>query len=316
MGRYIANRVLLLVPVLLGVSFVTFLLIRLVPGDVVQQQIGTDQRITVEKVAELRRFYGLDDPWPVQYVKWAGGVAQGNLGTSFRSGRTVGEELKLRAPATIELTLLAALFGSVPAVIAGIIAAVRRNSVLDYLATLTTLVGVSMPNFWLATLLVFVFALQLRWLPPLQYVPIQENLGENLRHMILPALSLGAPLAAVVMRQTRSAVLEVLGQDHVRVARAKGLRERLVLQRHVLRNALIPIVTVLGIQIARLLGGVFIIEQIFAMPGIGRLTLDAIQTRDYPIVQGTTLVLATIFVLVSLIVDVLYAVIDPRIRVS
>ncbi len=316
MGRYIANRVALLVPVLIGVSFVTFLLIRLVPGDVVQQQIGTDGRITQQQIDQLRQYYGLTDPWPVQYVKWAGGVVQGNLGTSFRSGRTVTEELALRAPATVELTLLAALFGGVPAVFAGIIAAVRRNSVLDYLATLTTLVGVSMPNFWLATLLVFVFALKLGWLPPLRYVPIQENLGENLRHMILPALSLGAPLAAVVMRQTRSAVLEVLGQEHVRVARAKGLRERLVLSRHVLRNALIPIVTVLGIQIARLLGGVFIIEQIFAMPGIGRLTLDAIQTRDYPIVQGTTLVLATIFVLVSLIVDVLYAVIDPRIRVS
>ena len=316
MGKYIANRVLLLVPVLIGVSFVTFLLIRLVPGDVVQQQIGTDGRITQQQIDQLREYYGLNDPWPVQYVKWAGGVVRGNLGTSFRSGRTVTEELALRAPATAELTLLAALFGGIPAVFAGIIAAVRRNGPLDYLATLTTLVGVSMPNFWLATLLVFVFALKLRWLPPLQYIPIQENLGENLRHMILPALSLGAPLAAVVMRQTRSAVLEVLGQEHVRVARAKGLREQLVLARHVLRNALIPIVTVLGIQIARLLGGVFIIEQIFAMPGIGRLTLDAIQTRDYPIVQGTTLVLATIFVLVSLIVDILYAVIDPRIRVS
>lgn len=316
MGRYIANRLILLVPVLIGVSFVAFLLIRLVPGDVVQQQIGTDQRVTPEKIAELRHYYGLDAPWPLQYWNWAGQLLHGNLGKSFRSGRTVNEELKLRVPATLELTLLAALFGSIPAIAAGVIAAVRRNSILDYLATLTTLAGAAMPNFWLATLLVFVFALKLRWLPPIQYVPLNEGVGENLRHMILPALALGAPLATVMMRQTRSAVLEVLGQDHVRVARAKGLREAVVLNRHVLRNALIPIVTVLGIQIARLLGGVFIIEQIFAMPGIGRLTLDAIQNRDYPIVQGVTLVLAVIFVLVSLIVDVLYAFIDPRIRVS
>jgi len=316
MGRYIANRFVLLVPVLIGVSLVTFLLIRLVPGDVLDQLIGVDQRISVEDRQRLRHEYGLDAPWPVQYVRWAGGVLHGDLGTSFRSKRSVTEELRLRMPATLELTLLAALLGGIPAVFFGMISAIRRNSWLDYLATLTTLAGVSMPNFWLATLLVFVFSLKLRLLPPIGYVPLAEGVGENLRRMILPAFALGAPLATVMMRQTRSAVLEVLGQDHVRVARAKGLREGVVLNRHVLRNALIPIITVLGIQIARLLGGVFIIEQIFAMPGIGRLTLDAIQNRDYPIVQGVTLVLAVIFVLVSLLVDILYAFIDPRIRVN
>ncbi len=316
MGRYIANRFALLVPVLIGVSLVTFLLIRLVPGDVLDQLIGVDQRISVEDRQRLRHEYGLDAPWPVQYVRWAGGVLHGDLGTSFRSKRSVTEELRLRMPATLELTLLAALFGGIPAVFFGMLSAIRRNSWLDYLATLTTLAGVSMPNFWLATLLVFVFSLKLRLLPPIGYVPLAEGVGENLRRMILPAFALGAPLATVMMRQTRSAVLEVLGQDHVRVARAKGLRESVVLNRHVLRNALIPIITVLGIQIARLLGGVFIIEQIFAMPGIGRLTLDAIQNRDYPIVQGVTLVLAVIFVLVSLLVDILYAFIDPRIRVG
>jgi len=287
-----------------------------VPGDVLDQLIGVDQRISVDDRQRLRHEYGLDAPWPVQYVRWAGGVLHGDLGTSFRSKRSVTEELRLRMPATLELTLLAALFGGIPAVFFGMLSAIRRNSWLDYLATLTTLAGVSMPNFWLATLLVFVFSLKLRLLPPIGYVPLAEGVGENLRRMILPAFALGAPLATVMMRQTRSAVLEVLGQDHVRVARAKGLRESVVLNRHVLRNALIPIITVLGIQIARLLGGVFIIEQIFAMPGIGRLTLDAIQNRDYPIVQGVTLVLAVIFVLVSLLVDILYAFIDPRIRVG
>ncbi len=316
MGRYIARRLALLVPLLIGVSIVTFLLIHLLPGDALELLIGVNQQMTVEKRAELRHAYGFDAPLPVQYLKWAEHVTHGDLGTSLRSGRSITEELRLRMPVTFELTLLAALFGSIPAILFGIIAAMRRNSWMDYLATLATLVGVSMPNFWLATLLVLIFSLKLHWLPPIQYVPFTKDAGSNIKHMILPAIALGAPLATVIMRQTRSAVLEMLGQDHVRVARAKGLRELIVINRHVLRNALIPIITVLGIQIARLLGGVFIIEQIFALPGIGRLTLDAIQNRDYAIVQGTVLVIAIVSVLISLIVDILYAIIDPRIRVS
>ena len=316
MGRYIARRLTLLVPVLIGVSVVTFFVVHLLPGNALDLLIGVDQQMTAEHKAELRHSYGLDAPLPVQYIKWANHVLHGDLGKSLRSGRSITQELRLYVPVTFELTLLAAIFGGIPAILFGTLAAVRRNSWPDYLATLTTLVGVSVPNFWLATLLVLVFSLKLHWLPPIQYVPFTQDVGSNLKHMILPAISLGAPLATVVMRQTRSAVLEVLGQEHVRVARAKGLREALVLNRHVLRNALIPIVTVFGIQIARLLGGVFIIEYIFALPGIGRLTLDAIQNRDYAIVQGVTLVLAVAFVLISLIVDVLYAVIDPRIRVG
>ncbi len=316
MGRYIARRLALLVPLLIGVSIVTFLLIHLLPGNALELLIGVDQRMTVEQKAQLLHEYGLDASLPVQYLKWAEHVAHGDLGTSLRSGRSITTELRLRMPVTFELTLLAAIFGSIPAMLFGIVAAVRRNSWMDYLATLTTLVGVSMPNFWLATLLVLIFSLKLHWLPPIQYVPFTQDAGSNIKHMVLPAIALGAPLATVIMRQTRSAVLEMLGQDHVRVARAKGLREAIVLNRHVLRNALIPIITVLGIQIARLLGGVFIIEQIFALPGIGRLTLDAIQNRDYAIVQGTVLVIAVVSVLISLVVDVLYAIIDPRIRVS
>lgn len=316
MGRYITRRLALLLPVLVGVSIVTFILIHLLPGNALDLLIGVDQRMTVEDKARLRHEYGFDAPLPVQYLKWANHVVHGDLGKSLRSGRSITEELRLRVPVTFELTLLAAIFGGIPAILFGMVAAVKRNSWMDHAATLVTLVGVSLPNFWLATLLVLIFSLKLHWLPPIQYVKFSESVGGNLRHLILPAIALGAPLAAVVMRQTRSAMLEVLGQEHVRVARAKGLREALVLNRHVLRNALIPIVTVFGIQIARLLGGVFIIEQIFALPGIGRLTLDAIQNRDYAIVQGVTLVLAVVFVVISLIVDVLYAVIDPRIRVS
>jgi peptide/nickel transport system permease protein len=316
MGAYIARRFVLLVPVLIGVSIVTFLLVHLLPGNALEILIGVDQRMTVEQKAQLRHEYGFDAPLPVQYIKWADHVVHGDLGKSVRSGRSITSELRLRAPVTFELTLLAALFGGIPAMLFGVIAAVRRNSWMDYLATLLTLVGVSMPNFWLATLLVLIFSLKLRLLPPIQYIPFTQDIGSNLKHMVLPAIALGAPLATVIMRQTRSAVLEMLGQDHVRVARAKGLRETIVLNRHVVRNALIPIVTVFGIQIARQLGGVFIIENIFALPGIGRYTLDAIQNRDYAIVQGTVLAIAVVSVLISLVVDILYAFIDPRIRVS
>jgi peptide/nickel transport system permease protein len=316
MGSYIVRRLALLVPVLIGVSIVTFLLIHLLPGSALDILIGTDQQMTYEQKAQLRHEYGFDAPLPVQYIKWANHVLHGDLGSSLRSKRPVTTELRLRMPVTFELTFLAALLGGGPAIVIGVLAAVRRNTWIDYLATLVTLIGVAMPSFWLATLLVLIFALKLGWLPPIQYVKFTDSPLDNLRHLILPAIALGASLAATIMRQTRSAVLEMMGQDHVRVARAKGLRELLVLNRHVLRNALIPIVTVLGIQIARLLGGVFIIENIFALPGIGRYTLDAIQNRDYAVVQGVVLVIAVVSVIISLIVDILYAVIDPRVRVG
>jgi peptide/nickel transport system permease protein len=215
---------------------------------------------------------------------------------------------------TIELTLLAALIGTVPAMAVGVVAAVRRNSALDYAATIGTLIGVSVPNFLLATLLVLIFSLWLRWLPPIGYVELTKDPLGNLRTMFLPALSLGLPLAAVLMRNTRSAVLEVLGQEHVRVARAKGLTERRVLGRHVILNASLPILTVVGIQVASLLGGTVIIETIFALPGIGRYIYEAIANRDYPVVQGVTIVIAAIFVVVSMTVDILYVVLDPRLR--
>jgi peptide/nickel transport system permease protein len=251
----------------------------------------------------------------VQYLRWLQHVVQGDLGTSLRTRRSVNEELRLRLPVTIELTVLAALLGAGPALGAGIIAAVRRNSALDYAATVATLVGVSVPNFLLATLLVLVFSLWLRWLPPIGYVELALDPLGNLRTMILPALSLSLPLAAVLMRNTRSAVLEALGQEHVRVARSKGLTERRVLARHVILNASLPILTVVGIQVAGLLGGTVIVETIFGLPGIGRYVYEAIANRDYPVVQGVTLVVAALFVFVSVSVDILYAVLDPRLRI-
>ena len=314
MAQYILRRLALLIPVLLGVSLVVFTLVRLIPGDATLLAIGVDQRITAEQRELVRKSYGLDQPPPVQYVRWMQHVLQGDLGTSLRTRRSVNEELRLRLPVTIELTLLAALLGTAPAMAVGVLAAVRRNSALDYAATIGTLIGVSVPNFLLATLLVLVFSLWLRWLPPIGYVELTKDPIENLRTMLLPALSLSLPLAAVLMRNTRSAVLEVLGQEHVRVARAKGLTERRVLGRHVILNASLPILTVVGIQVASLLGGTVIIETIFALPGIGRYIYEAIANRDYPVVQGVTIVIAAIFVVVSMTVDILYAVLDPRLR--
>jgi peptide/nickel transport system permease protein len=314
MLTFILRRLALLVPVLLGVSLVVFTLIHLIPGDAAMLAIGYEQRITPEQRELVRKSYGLDQPLPVQYWKWMGHVLQGDLGRSLRTKRPLTEELKLRLPVTIELTLLAGLIGTLPAVGVGVLAAVRRNSGLDYAATVGTLLGVSVPNFLLATLLVLLFSFRLKWLPPIGYTSIREDAVNNLKTMIMPAVSLAMPLAAVMMRNTRSAVLEALSQDYVRVARAKGLPGSRVLVRHVLQNASIPIITVAGIQLATLLGGTVIIERIFGLPGIGGYIYFAIANRDYPVVQSVTLVVSTIFVLVTLLVDVLYAVMDPRLR--
>lgn len=314
MATYVLRRLALLFPVLFGVSVVVFTLVRLIPSDASLLAIGVDQRITPEQRALVRRSYGLDQPQPVQYVKWLGHVLRGDLGTSLRTRRALTEELRLRLPVTIEPTILAALFGTLPALAVGVLAAIKRHSMLDYAATIVILIGVSVPSFLVATLLVLVFSFWLRWLPPIGYAPFTEDPIQNLRTMVLPAVSLSLPLAAVLMRNTRSAVLEVLGQDHVRVARANGSRQSRVLTRHVLPNAALLIITVAGIQIAALLGGTVIVETLFGLPGIGRYVFEAIANRDYPVVHGVTLVVATIFVVVSLAVDVLYVLLDPRLR--
>jgi peptide/nickel transport system permease protein len=312
--KFIINRLLLTIPILIGVSLVTFIIVRNIPGDPVHTMLGMDRRTTPEQIANIRKSYGLDQPLPVQYGKWLFHIVQGDLGNSLRTRRPLTTELALRLPVTAELTIIASIIAAIPALAFGILAALKRNSSLDWSATAVTLLGVSIPNFLLATLLVLVFSFKLRWLPPLGYVPFKEDPLANLKSMILPALSLGLPLAAVLMRFTRSAVLEVLGQEYVRVARAKGLPQMRVLFRHVLPNAGIPILTIIGIQTASLLGGTVIIEQIFGLPGVGKYIYDAISNRDYPVVQSVTLVIATIFVLVSLLVDILYAVLDPRLR--
>ena len=316
MLQYILRRLVLLIPVLFGVSIVIFGLIRMIPGDAAMLAIGVDQRITEEQREAVRRSYGLDQPLPVQYVRWMGHVLQGDLGQSLRTRRPITDELRLRMPVTIQLALMAGILGTVPAIVMGVIAAVKRNSPADYLATVGTLLGISAPNFLIAILLILLFSYKLKWLPPVGYKEFMDDPVQNLRSMILPAISLSLPLAAVMMRNTRSAVLEVLNQDYVRVARAKGLASRRVLIRHVMPNASLPIITVAGLQIAGILGGTVIVEQIFGLPGLGRYIYDAINNRDYPVVQGVTLVVATMFVLISMLVDVLYAVVDPRLRKS
>ena len=314
MLQYILRRLTLLIPVLLGVSLVVFTLIRLIPGDATLLAIGVDQNTTEEQRQAIRRAYGLDQPAPVQYIRWLGHVVTGDFGSSLRTRRSLNEELGLRLPVTIELTVLAAILGTIPAVVVGVLAAVKRNSGIDYAATIATLIGISVPSFLMATVLVLIFSFWLRWLPPIGYVEFTSDPLGNLRVMLLPSISLALPLAAVLMRNTRSAVLEVLSQEHVRTARAKGLTARRVLFRHVLPNAALPIITIAGIQIAGLLGGTVIVETIFGLPGVGRYIFEAIANRDYPVVQSVTLVIATLFCLVSVSVDILYAVLDPRLR--
>lgn len=314
MLRYILRRVLLMIPVLLGVTLVTFILVRSIPGDPVETMLGADRRATPAQIEAMRAAYGLDQSLPVQYVKWLGHVLTGDLGTSLRTRRDVIDELALRLPVTIQLALMATVFAAIPALALGVLAAVKRNSAADYLSTIGSLVGVSVPSFFLATVFVLLFSYRLQWLPPIGYRAFTDEPIENLRFMVMPTLCLGLPLGAVLMRFTRSSVLDVLGQEHVRTARAKGLPQGRVLARHVLPNAGIPILTILGIQIANLLGGAVIIESIFGIPGVGKYVYDSIAKRDYPVVQGATLVLAFLFVVVSLVVDILYAALDPRLR--
>ena len=314
MIRYFINRVLTVLPVLLGVTVITFALLRFIPGDPIQVMLGTE--VIGNRADELRRLYGLDRPWPVQYVEWLGRALQGNLGESIRTGQSVTEAILERLPVTLELTVLAVLIGLLVGLPLGILAAQRRGHAADSLLTGVSLLGISIPNFWLATLMILTFSLALRWLPPIGYVPFSESPVDNLRHLIMPAIALGLPLGATIMRFARSSVLEVFGHDYIRTARAKGLSQSQVVTRHALRNALIPVITVTGIQVGRLLGGAVIVEQIFALPGLGRYTFDAISMRDYPVVQGTVLVFTVFFILVNLLVDVLYGFVDPRIKLT
>jgi peptide/nickel transport system permease protein len=312
--QYLLRRLALAVLVLFGVSILIFTIVRLLPGDVIDMMIGTEGNMTAHQQQVVRDRYGLNDAWPVQYARWMGGILQGNLGTSFRTGQDVLPLIAGRLPTTLELAFLAVLLSTVIAIPLGVTSALMRNGWADFCARLLGLIGLSVPNFWLATILILVASFQFRWSPALIYVPPTQDPLANLQQMLLPTLSLAVFLIAIVMRMTRSTVLEVLGEDYVRTAFAKGLRERVVLTRHVLRNALIPVVTIVGLQAGTLLGGVVVIEQLFGLPGLGWTLLNAIYQRDYPVVQGTVLFFALVFALVNLLVDLTYSQLDPRIR--
>ena len=311
---FLGRRLLLTIPTLLGVALVVFLLMRAIPGDVVTQLVGVEQEVTPERMAELRRIFGLDLPIHVQFGQWLGAALQGDLGTSLRTGRSIMGDLLLRFPATLQLSVMSLGIALALALPIGILAARFRGRWPDYLGSAFVLIGLSVPSFFLGILLILLFSLRLGWLPPAGFVPFLEDPGESLRRMILPALSLGLILAAATTRIMRSTMLEVLSRDYVRTARAKGLSERRVTLTHALRNALIPVVTVVGLQFGSLLGGTVIIEQVFSIPGVGRFALEGINLRDYPVVQGAVLLISGAFVFVNLLVDVLYAVIDPRVR--
>lgn len=314
MLRFVIKRLLWAIPTLLGVSLLTFLMIHLLPGNVVQVMLGTSNTLTPQQMAELEALYGLDRPLYVQYFSWLGDLLRGDLGFSLRSGVPAGKLIFSAFGVTIQLTILSMLLSVTLAVSMGVIAAVRRGGWLDLGARSAAMLGLSIPHFWLGTMLILGTSLFIPSLSSFSYTPFFTDPTANLRTMLLPTFSLGISLAAIVMRQTRAAMLEVLSQQYIQTARAKGVAERAVVFRHAFRNALIPIVTIVGLQFGYLLGGAVVIENVFALPGVGRVVVDAINQRDYTLVQGSVLLIAALFVVINLIVDLSYGLINPRIR--
>jgi len=314
MSAYVIRRLLQMIPVLVLVSVVSFSLIFVLPGDPALAILGDQNARDAQLYAQLRADLGLDRPLPVQYLDWAGRVLRGDFGTSTQTHQPVASLLLQRIGPTAELGLLALLFALTIGMSVGIASAVRPNSRLDILATIAAMVGACIPHFWLGLLLILAFGLWLRWLPPSGYIPPADDLLGNLKLMLLPALTVGSGGAAVLMRQVRSAMLEVLGQDYITTARAKGLASRTITLRHGLRNAMIPVLTVIGLQVGLLIGGAVVSESIFAIPGVGRLAADSIFSRDFPVLQAVVLLLALAVLLANLATDLMYAWLDPRIR--
>lgn len=357
MTRYIIRRLLLLIPVLVGISIVTFAMLRLIPGDPAQIMLG--EHATREAVAAIRERLGLDQPMHIQYLRYVESALRLDLGRSIKTNRPVLQEIGQRLPATVELTMGAMLIACLVGLPAGILAAYKHNSAFDLGTMFASLLGVSMPIFWLGLMLAYIFGFRLGWLPPssrltigVEMVTIAEAWGlasgppvqsstrimtpneffsgfyilrailtwngralrDVLSHLVLPSIALGSIPMAIIARMTRSSMLEVLSEDYIRTARAKGLKEQAVLLRHALKNAFMPIITIIGLQFGLLLGGAILTETIFSWPGLGRLVVDRILFRDYPTVQGAVLVIALIFVFVNLLVDISYAYIDPRIH--
>ncbi len=310
---FILQRVLTAIPTLLIVTVMVFCIQRLLPGDPALVLAGEDQNPDV--IEFIRDKYRLHDPIPVQYFAWLGQVAQGNLGRSIRTNQPVTSLIFEKLPVTIELAVLSMLVAVSIAIPAGVIAAVRKGSIHDVGSTVFALSGLSIPNFWLGIMLILLVSVRWNLLPASGYVPLQEGVWENLERMIMPAFVLGTGLSAILMRQMRSAMLETLTQDYVRTAQAKGLRRMVVVVRHALRNALIPVITIFGLQLGGLLSGAVLTEQVFTLPGFGKLVVDAVFNRDYAVVQGIVLFTATAYIAINLFVDIAYALVNPRIEV-
>jgi peptide/nickel transport system permease protein len=311
-AQVLGRRLALAVPMLLGMSIIVFLIVHLVPGDPAHAILGLNA--TPELVSQLQSQLGLDRPLPVQYLDWLGGVLHGDFGTDYSSSAPISELLSQRLPVTIELALVSLGLAVLAGVPLGVLAAVRRGRAPDAVAQGASMLGISVPDFWLGIMLILAFSLGLGLLPSSGWVPLSQDPVENLRHVALPAIALAAGLAAVLIRVTRAAMLDVLSQDYIRFCRAKGVSETRVVLKHGLRNAAIPITTVIGMQAGYLLGGAIVVEQVFSLPGVGRLVLDSVLQRNYPVVQASVLVVGVMFIIANLAADVLYTVLNPRLR--
>ena len=314
MHVYLARRLLLVIPTLFGVSIIVFLLVRMLPGDAVTMLL--QDYAYARDADEMRARLGLDRPVYVQYADWLGGIVRGDLGTSLRSKTPVGEELASRIPVTVELGALALLIAFAVAIPIGLVSAVRQDTAADYLGRSAAIGMLAIPSFWLGTLVITLPSIWWGWTPPLRYSQLLDDPAKNLAHVIIPAAILGLGLSGALMRLTRAQMLEVLRQDFVRTASAKGLDEQAVVFSHALKNAFIPVLTLLGLQVSILVSGTVVLESVFVLPGMGRYLLEAVQYRDYPVIQGGILFLAIVFVLVNLVVDISYAFLNPRIRLS
>lgn len=316
MTQYLLRRLTYFIPVIFLVTVVVFCITLLLPGDPALAFLGEGNINDKVAYEAMRKELGLDQPVPVQYAKWLSRVAQGDLGRSVRTHEPVLEALGARLPVTLGLATMALGIALLIAIPIGIISATRPNSKIDSIGTVVAIGGVAIPEFWLGILLIYLFAVWLHWLPPSGYTPPSAGIWPYLRSMILPAVSLGMALNAVTMRQTRSSLIEVMQQEYIVTARAKGLAEKVIISSHALKNALIPVATVIGLQVGRLFGGAVVVETIFALPGMGRLAADSIFFRDFPMLQGVVLIMAVAVLICNLLTDLLYAYLDPRIRYS
>ena len=314
MAEFLIQRGFISLITLFLITVIVFTGVRMIPGDPARVMAGTEA--DESGLEEIRQKYGLRDPIPVQYLRWLGHALRGDLGESIRTRDSVLRLVGQKLPITLQLASYALLVALLIAIPVGVLAAVRRNTAWDYFASSVSLCGVSIPNFWLGIMLILLVSVRLRWLPASGFVPFVQDPWGNTQRLLMPAIVLGAALAAVLMRQTRNSMIEVLSADYIRTAYAKGLRTRIVVFRHAIRNGLIPVITIFGLQLGALIGGAVVTEQIFVVPGFGRLILEAVFTRDYPVVQGVVLITASSYVLINLLVDVSYSLLNPRIRIG